>query len=392
MSMSGYGEHARLFVNSLKNRTKDIDLYLVNIAWGQTGNIPNTYENKSWYENLMEKTNKYFSETNIDSTTFDLSVQITIPNEWQPLARKNIGVCAGIEVDKISPVWIEKSQIVDKIIVPSSFSKKGFEDTTYSVTDNNTGEKIDNWKCLTPIEVIPYPYKNVKSESIELNISTEFNFLTVAQWGPRKNLETTIDSFIEEFKNEENVGLIIKTNLRNNSSIDRYETYDKLNNYLELHHSNEPRKCKIYIIHGNLTESEMIGLYENERIHAVITTTHGEGFGLPLFEAAATGIPVIAPRWSGHTDFLSDESGNYLACNIEYELKPVSEDSLWPGVIEKDSIWCYVKKKSVRRKIRKVYSDYGVYKKTATKLSGLIKNKFTESRINDTIYELVKKT
>ena len=33
--------------------------------------------------------------------------------------------------------------------------------------------------------------------------------------------------------------------------------------------------------------------------------THGEGFGLPLYEGSSAGLPVIATDWSGHLDFLS---------------------------------------------------------------------------------------
>ena len=48
----------------------------------------------------------------------------------------------------------------------------------------------------------------------------------------------------------------------------------------------------------------MNSLYSHKKITALISTTHGEGYGLPLFEAAYNELPVLAPGWSGHLDFL----------------------------------------------------------------------------------------
>ena len=48
----------------------------------------------------------------------------------------------------------------------------------------------------------------------------------------------------------------------------------------------------------------MANLYAHPKIKAYVSLTHGEGYGLPLFEAAYHGIPIIAPDWSGHLDFL----------------------------------------------------------------------------------------
>ena len=53
-------------------------------------------------------------------------------------------------------------------------------------------------------------------DSSFVDFSTNFNFLCVAQWGPRKNLPNTIRLFLDEFKNDK-VGLVCKVNNSNNS-------------------------------------------------------------------------------------------------------------------------------------------------------------------------------
>ena len=64
------------------------------------------------------------------------------------------------------------------------------------------------------------------------------------------------------------------------------------------------RVCNFYHIHGTMTEEEIHGLYVHPQINAIVSTTHGEGFGLPLYEAAYMGMPVLCPGWSGQEDFL----------------------------------------------------------------------------------------
>ena len=60
----------------------------------------------------------------------------------------------------------------------------------------------------------------------------------------------------------------------------------------------------VYVVHGDFTDSQMNQLYNHPKVKAHVSFTHGEGFGLPIFEAAYSGMPVIAPDWSGHVDFL----------------------------------------------------------------------------------------
>ena len=129
---------------------------------------------------------------------FDISLQVTVPNEWQPMAPYNIGVTAGIETTKIAPVWVEKSLHMDKIIVVSEHAKFGFDNTEYEATNNATGDEFMAKSCC-PIEVVHYPVKNIEPADIELKLESDFNFLAVGTWIVRKNLENTVKWFVEEF-------------------------------------------------------------------------------------------------------------------------------------------------------------------------------------------------
>ena len=144
----------------------------------------------------------------------------------------SVVVTAGIETDRVSPEWILKTgQGVDKLIVPSNHAKAGFETTSYSFKNEATGE-TGKLSCACPIEVVPYPVKEIEPADLDLELDTEFNFLNVALLGPRKNLENSVEWFLEEFKNDDNVGLILKTARSRSSVLDKH-TLEHLQNIVK---------------------------------------------------------------------------------------------------------------------------------------------------------------
>jgi hypothetical protein len=116
-------------------------------------------------------------------------------------------------------------------------------------------------------------------------------------------------------------------------------------------------KCKIYLLHGDMTDEEMHSLYRHSKINALVALPHGEGFGLPIFEAAYSGIPVVATGWSGQLDFLVDEKGKEHFYNVSFDIQPVQEEVVWEGVIMKDSMWAYPREQSAKEKMRECYAD-----------------------------------
>jgi len=385
LTASGYGEHARLILRALRAHEENFDIFLESINWGQTGYLIEDNEERKWLDHLCIKTQSYKTS----GGTYDVAVQITIPNEWQNIAPVNIGVTAGIETTKISPQWVEKCQVVDKIIVPSNHARYAFDHTSYKLKNEQTGDEMD-FINRTPIEVVHYPVKNTIPESIPLELAHDFNFLAVAQWGVRKNLENTIRWFVGEFRHEE-IGLVVKASTRKNSIGDRQQCQSRLEDLLA---DFPDRKCKVYLVHGNMTEEEMGGLYTHPKIKAIVSATHGEGFGLPLFEAVYNELPVIAPNWGGHIDFLyapkKDKKGKTRSrahfTKVDYNIAPIQSQAVWEGVLQKDSQWCFPKENSFRNALREVYKNYGVHKSESKKLAKHIKETFT---LRDTYKKIV---
>tara|TARA_R110000824_G_scaffold3106_2_gene14233 strand:- start:1708 stop:3006 length:1299 start_codon:yes stop_codon:yes gene_type:complete len=389
LSRSGYGEHARFVLRSLKKHQDKFDIYLINTGWGNTGWLFEDSEERRWLDAILLKTTLYGQQDG----AYDLSMQVTIPNEWEPLAPINIGVTAGIETTQVDPEWIVKSHVVDKIITVSEHSKNVYEKTSYVAENQKTGQKVEDFRCKVPIDVVHYPVRHFEPQKMKLDLKTDFNFLAVAQWGPRKNLENTVRWFVEEFI-DQNIGLILKANIVNNSIIDREEIGKRIEDMLK----NYPqRKCKVYVLHGDNTDEEMAGLYTHPKIKALVSLTHGEGFGLPLFEAAYMALPIIAPDWSGHLDFLyvptKDKKGKIRQkphfAKLDYDISPVPQEAVWNGVLHKDSMWCYPKQGSYKMRLRELFKDHGRFKSQANKLQKWVIENFEAEKQYDKMVDSV---
>jgi glycosyltransferase involved in cell wall biosynthesis len=85
----------------------------------------------------------------------------------------------------------------------------------------------------------------------------------------------------------------------------------------------------IDIITNHLDDANLQALYR--RADVFLSLHRAEGFGLPLAEAMAQGLPVVATGWSGNLTFMS-EADSYL---VPYTLVPVNDRS----AIYQGSVW-----------------------------------------------------
>ena len=374
LSQSGYGEQARFALRALKSREDLFDIYVQPIPWGQTGWVWEESEFRTWMDSKITVTQILMQQKQLQP---DMSLQITIPNEFQRMCPVNIGYTAGIETTKVAPQWLQKgNEEVDKILVVSSHAKTTYENTTAQATNSQTGEVIP-YKINTPIDVVWETTPRVEPEPInEINLDYDNNFLMISQMGPRKNFVNAIKWWVEEFIDQE-VGLIVKTNIKSNSIIDWEHLQAQMKNLLEPY---TDRKCKVYVLHGDLTAGQMTWLYNHDKVKALVNIAHGEGFGLPLFEAAREALPIVTIGWSGQMDFLHHDGKDYFE-SVDFTLQPVQQEAVWDGVIEQDSMWAFADQGSYKMILRKTLKNWPKIKDRAEALSSIINDKFNEQTL-----------
>ena len=353
LTRSGYGEQARFALRALRSREDLFEIFIRPITWGQTSWITDDTPERRWIDETIEKTIGFIHQ----GGKFDISIQTTIPNEFENLATKNFGYTAGIETTLPSPTWVNQCNGMDGVIVVSNHSKNVLENARFEGVNEDTGEQIV-LESTARFDAVNYPVKTFDNlPDLNLELETSFNFLTVAQSGPRKNLVSSIKWFLEEFANED-VGLVVTTNVTKNSTMDRNICY---NNITEIINQAgvQDRKCKVYLLHGNLTDEEMHALYVQDNIHALVAIPHGEGFGLPIFEAAYSGLPVVGIGWSGQCDFLYDRQipPQPHFYEVAFDIRAVSAEAVWEDVIVKESGWAYARAHSAKEQMRTCYND-----------------------------------
>jgi glycosyltransferase involved in cell wall biosynthesis len=384
---SGYGDHARDLLHSLYKLDK-FEIKVISTRWGQTPMDALNYDNPF---------HKWVVDSIVPQITDkpDVYIQVTVPNEFQPLGNYNIGITAAIETTHSPLDWVHGCNRMDLIIVPSEHSKKSLVDTVYNEADNNTKQLIAQHRIQKPVEILFEGFDETDFGTDDFEyvteldaIKEEFAFLFVGHWlrgdlgEDRKNVGMMIKTFAMAFKNEKvKPALVLKTSFAGFSVIDRENTIKKIREVLGKDYKSVP----VYLLHGDLTPSQMNGLYEHPKVKAMLNFTKGEGFGRPLLEFSLTGKPVIVSNWSGHLDFLKEG-----AVLLDGELKEVHESAADQFLL-KEAKWFNVNISKALTSIKDVYKNYDKYKKESIKLGKNNKKIFGLEKMTEGFNEILSR-
>lgn len=370
---SGYGDHARDLLHSLYKLDK-FEIKIISTRWGQTPMDALNYD-KPFHRWIVDNIVPQITEKP------DIYIQVTVPNEFQPVGHYNIGITAAIETTHCPLDWIHGCNRMDLIIVPSQHSKDSLVKTVYNEANQQTGQLIAQHQIQKPVEILFEGFDEmdfgtdnvVKIDALD-EVKEDFAFLFVGHWlrghlgEDRKNVGMMIKTFTMAFKNEKvKPALILKTSSAGFSVMDREQIIRQIREAL----GNDYKSVPVYLLHGDLSPAEMNGLYEHPKVKAMLNFTKGEGFGRPLLEFSLTGKPIIVSGWSGHLDFLKDG-----AVLLEGELKNVHESAADQFLL-KEASWFNVNISKALRVIKDIYKNYDKYKTAAFQLGKQNKQNFS---------------
>lgn len=371
LSDSGYGVHSRQVFQFCESQ-KDWKVYTQILPWGITPwNVDRESEN-GLMGRIMHASQPLPGKV-------DITFQVQLPHEWDvSLGNFNVGVTAGVETDRCSEDWARvHREKMNVVIVPSEFSKSAF------LVSGTKNEK-------TPIRVVPEAYfpeiLEESSEDILSHLPTNQNFLLVGTLvsddpsADRKNIANAIIWFLQAFKDNKDVGLVVKTTKGRETSIDRELVRKMLRQIKKVSGAGDfPR---IYMLHGPMTRKEMTNLYKSPKVCGFMSATRGEGFGLPLLESAVAGLPIVATDWSAHTEFLSGPSFLKVACDMNY----ISDSRVDGTIFVKNSIWANPREGNFKRNLKKALEENSSLREAAKDLS----SKLVESHSLKNIFEIYR--
>jgi hypothetical protein len=372
---SGYGARARDIVKSII----ELDKYDVRLLSQRWGNTPFGFcEDHPEWKFLLNRT----LPNNQLPKQPDVWMQITVPNEFQPVGKYNIGCTAGMETTLVHGTWVEGMNRMDINFVSSEHSKKAFLDSKFQKQEN--GRVIGNVEVQKPIEVLFEGanldiYKPTTEPCmVDFDIPESFAYLFVGHWmqgdlgEDRKNVGLLIHSFYETFKNKKKTpALILKCSGAGSSYMDRDEILKKI----KAIKSNITAETlpNIYLLHGEFSDQEINDLYNHKKVKAMVSLTKGEGFGRPLLEFSLTKKPIITTNWSGHIDFLDSKFTTLLSG----EVKQVHPSAAIKDMILQESAWFAPNISEFSHHLTNMFTNYKSYEKGAMLQYHKSKNNFS---------------
>jgi glycosyltransferase involved in cell wall biosynthesis len=393
-TFSGYGARSRDIIKAIIELDK-YEVQLLPQRWGETS-WGFCKDHPEWTFLL-----NHVAPQNWQQTQPDIWMQITIPNEFQPIGKYNIGLTAGIEATGCKPEWVEGLNRMDINWVSSNFAKGVFESMRFEKKDQKTNQTIGTVKLEKPIHVIfegadlttykPLLAKEIKTIKLD-EVKENFAFLFVGHWmqgeygHDRKNVGVLIRSFYETFKNKtgSKPALILKCSVGVASYMSRDTILDRIKQIREtINSSNLPN---IYLLNGEFDDSEVNELYNHPKVKAMVSTTKGEGFGRPLLEFGLTGKPIIASGWSGHVDFLNPEYTTLIQGNLENVHHSAANN--W---LIKEAQWFKISETHFRSALKDCFKKYKHFHQKSKKQRYHVKENFSWEKMKELVGNILDK-
>jgi len=389
---SGYGARSRDIIKALIESDK-YNVRLLSQRWGATpfGFCKDNPEWKHLYD-LVLPNNQIPKQP-------EIWAQVTIPSEFQPVGKYNIGFTAGIESTICPADWVEGCNRMDLNIVSSEHSKQVFVNSQFEKRNRQTNDLEGYVKLEKPVEVLfeganTDIYKVIERNEIKnidlSSIKEDFAYLFVGHWmqgdlsEDRKNVGLLVKAFYEVFKNKsKKPALILKTSQVGSSYVDREEILKKIK---QIKNSvNSKNLPNVYLLHGEFTDNEMNEIYNHPKVKAMVSLTKGEGFGRPLLEFTLTNKPLITTGWSGHLDFLNPEFTNLIAGQLS-NVHP-SAANQW---LLQESQWFNPDHGQVGHYLKDVFENYKNYTTKAKRQAYKSKTEFSWDKMKEKLNDLLQ--
>jgi glycosyltransferase involved in cell wall biosynthesis len=372
---SGYGARSRDIVKAII----ELDKYDVKVLPQRWGATPKGFikDNPEW----SFLTPHLLNNPQLPAQP-EIWMQITVPNEFQPIGKYNIGCTAGIETTIAPAEWVEGCSRMNLILGSSKHTIDVLKNSKFEKRDQQTNQPVGiiEWKGDSEVifeGVDVETYKVAKSKFDLSSIEEDFAYLFVGHWmqgalgEDRKNVGLLVKAFFETFKNKKKQpALILKTSQVGSSYMDRDEILKKITAIKESCKSkNLPN---VYLLHGEFTNEEMNEIYNHSKVKAMINLTKGEGFGRPLLEFSLVNKPIITTNWSGHIDYLNPEFTTLLPGTLT-NVHPSATNNM----LIQEAQWFSVDHGHIGHYLKDVFENYKGYADNAKRQGFHSRSKFS---------------
>jgi len=352
---SGYAEAARNYVLSIYRQGYPITL--APITFEKTR--PNLGKDGEILQGLVNNRVEY-----------DKVIVHSTPDLWRNFTyhevNKYIIGCTVWETSHLHPLWTASCNRADEVWVPCDWNLEVFKDS---------GVRSPLYKVPHAIElpdVGKLPAFNLEGIPDDM-----FVFYSIFQWQERKNPYGLLTAFCSAFDGVKDVVLVMKTYLHDHAA-DKEKIRELIMDFRKFVTLDSPPN--LYLIVDNLSSTGLMGLHK--RGDAFLLLQRSEGWGLPHFEAASMGKPVITTGYGGQTDFLKQDN-SYL---IDYTLSPVTGMN-WSPYYTASQYWAEPDMKQAIDTMRHVYENRDEARGRGDKARQFVSQNFTWEKVGKSIVD-----
>lgn len=400
LTLSGYGRRSLDLLRALiELKWDEWDFHIASLRFGQSPFIQlDTTDPIN--AKIMSRT---FDIQQVLSAPGEIGIFCTVPSELIDvrIAKYQILFTAGIESTVCSPEFIKGYNNMDLVITSSEHAMNVFKNTTYQEKDQQ-GRVIGDLKINKPgrvlfegVDLSTYDRKNTHLFDFP-EVKENWNFLVHGMLLPgdftspyghdRKNILTTIKVFLEAFKNKKNPpGLILKVNAGNYSVADRERVFKKIG---EVRESVEAETLpNVYLIHGQLTDDELIGLYQSPKVKAMLSVA-AEGWGrAPIEFSCATSKPLVVAPYGGTLDYINREFVTMVGGSLQ-QMHPSARNQF---LIENSQIF-YPDINQFIIALRDVYENYSKHEQMGKRQAHHARSGFSLDKMKEKLSQILKES
>lgn len=396
-STSGYGQRSLELLRSLiKLKQNEWEFRIVSLSWGQS---PQRKLDTSDPINQFIESHIVTMEQAQSFRDIDIAIFCTIPDELKgaKMGKYQILFTAGIESTLCSPDMLLGANSVDLVVCSSQHGADVLKSTSYTQHDQNKqpiGELKLNKPVTTLLEAVDLSvYDRSNKQEFKLDVPESNLMLINGMWLPgaftepyghdRKNISTMIKVFLETFKNMKNKpALVLKTNCGSYSHLDHEYCLNRID---EIRRTVQGDLPNIYLIHGLLTDNELVGLYQNEKIKALLAVSN-EGWGRCVTEfLSATSKPVIAPSFGGMLSYIKPE----FTLSVGGSLQPVHKSAANQFLLETSQIF-YPDIKQLSAAMLQVINNYKEIEEKAKRQAHYVRTNFSTENLTEGLDAILK--
>lgn len=254
-------------------------------------------------------------------------------------------------------------QNADLLWVPSKWGKQVLINNGYNA------DRIDVVpEGVDACQFHPY-YKSPPTDPLQ--------FLFIGKYESRKSVRETLQAWKQAFGDDPGVKLTVKTHVFSDDQ-------EKLNEVRELLDNLGLRNA--IVLWGAYDDQDIQNLYRQS--HVFVLPTKGEGWGLPLIEAAASGLPIVTTNYSAHSEFLPHSSCVF----VDYHLSPINCEfykSCYPNQTDW-GLWAQPNVNSIAQALVAARENYAHLRQQAEANASQVREHFAWSQCSDAALAVLK--